>query len=120
MDIHLSELNDKMIDRLKELKATHYSVAFNFDKPNHNKASSVHFFSSDKKDEKGYLDEVAYFNQDFHNFTRGELSGFNEISRKNGLDINNIKSLKEGGLDFDAKPVEPAKTSKPTKRPKIK
>lgn len=52
MDIHLSELNDKMIDRLKELKATHYSVAFNFDKPNHNKASSVHFFLAIKKMKK--------------------------------------------------------------------
>lgn len=94
MNKNLLKLNDEMIKELQKQRATHYSIAKNFDRPHVESVSSVHFFKSDKKDSNGNLSEVAYFLPEMHSKNLGEMSGFNVVSRKNSIDID-IKELPE-------------------------
>lgn len=92
------QMTTAMRARLAELGATHFSLARNFDKHQANSVSSVHFFSGDKADDNGALDEVAYFSPDMHSPNFGPLSGFNEISRKNGQDVEDVCAIMPGDL----------------------
>jgi len=102
----LFELTESMILRLKALGATHFSFARNYNNPNQHIISSVHFFSSDKlipastQNALKGLQEVAYFSPDMHSHALGKLSGFNECKRINGIDVHNVRSLFDGGLDL--------------------
>lgn len=68
MDSNLYDITDKMIEKIKEEGATHYTVSKNFDKPHQHLVSSVHFFKGIEKDENGSLNEVAYFSPAMHSF----------------------------------------------------
>ena len=88
--------NKKIMARLREMGATHFSNAYNYGVNKHSpyeqdyssSISSVYFFSSDKKDANGCYPEIAYFLPDMHCDSLGELSGFNECTRRNGVYAN--------------------------------
>ena len=67
------ELNDEMLDKLKELKAEHIVQERNYDR--RQEVSSIHFLGADMK-------EVAYLIPSMHCYSLGKLSGFNVISRE--------------------------------------
>lgn len=89
MKYPLSELTDEMREKLIELGATVCSISKNFDKPNENKVSSIHFFKDDKIID-GSLQEVAYFLPTLHSNSFGKMSGFNVVNRKNSMDLENL------------------------------
>lgn len=89
MKYPLYELTDEILERLINLGATVCSISKNYDEPNKNKVSSIHFFKDDKIID-GCLQEVAYFIPDLHSSRFGNMSGFNEVNRKNGLDLDNL------------------------------
>jgi hypothetical protein len=83
-----SLLNDKIINELKKLGATHYSQAFNYDKPHENNVSSIHFFTSNENNQNNGFPECAHFIPDMHSVSLGELSGFSICHRLNNFDTN--------------------------------
>ena len=84
----ISYLNDTMIAMLVKLNATHYSIAKNYGRPYQNQISSFHFFTSNIANEKNCYPECAYFMPDMNSISLGKLSGFNIISRPNGIDTD--------------------------------
>jgi hypothetical protein len=93
MKPELTELNDEIVESLAAAGATHFSIARNYDKPNDKKTSSIHFFDSDKVDNNGSLNEVAYFMPDMHSPKLGKSSGFQLINRSNGIDVENVELI---------------------------
>jgi hypothetical protein len=87
----VSYLNNEMIALTLKLNVTHYSIAKNYDHPNNNQVSSIHFFTGDIPDEKNCFPECAYFIPSMHSNRFGALSGFSVINRPNGLDTKLIE-----------------------------
>ena len=85
------KLSSLSLDRLRNLDANFIAISRNYD--NSNDITSIHFFSELGEDNKNHK-EVGYFMPNmFIDKNDISYSGFNEISRVNSLDTNEISAI---------------------------